>query len=154
MGTLQSLTGQRNPVFKRSFWKNHHKGIDLLGQKKKKKKIILWLRKPCVGRTWCHELSRCLTSVVQASIIKPSTHVRAPHLTSSSQLVIEKGSEEYLSSAGIQPLQFTPLLLQLHCLMKSINTALHIRQEGPRALLYSNHPPCPIQKIQRDCQGI
>lgn len=35
MGTLQSLTGQRNPVFKRSFWKNHHKGIDLLGQKKK-----------------------------------------------------------------------------------------------------------------------
>lgn len=52
------------------------------------------------------------------SDIKPSADAKAPHLTpiSTKRLVTEKqGSEEHLSSAGIQLPQFTPLPPHLYC---------------------------------------
>lgn len=73
---LLSLTRQRNPVLQRSFWKNHHKGVDLLRQRKN-----------------CPTAAEAVSGVTRfldvsgqghrLPDIKSSAHVRAPRLTPS-----------------------------------------------------------------------
>lgn len=139
---LQSLTGQRNPVFQRSFWKNHHEGIDLLRQ-----------RTNCFTATW--QLNSTIFAGMVCGVthcldvsgerhrlpdIKPNANgaeVKAPHFhcISTKRLVTERqGSEEHLSSAGIQLLQLIPLPPHLYCFSFPATwdaSVLHwIRQEG------------------------
>lgn len=129
--TLQLPTGQRNPVFQRSFWKNHHQGIDLLRQRTNSSMAAWQLNSTTFAGMVCgtvHSLhvpgQRCKPLTLN-TVQMWMPHNSPPSAVNSWETREGRTSElSWNTAAPVYTTPTAPLLLQLPHHMRSMNAML------------------------------